>query len=333
MRCIGKRYLVVGFLTGTMLLLLSGCAKKEIVLENAYKIFDTSAKYGITNMGAAQTGDFFASGLVVTEDANLGLEQLSEESANVAQAAGVFLVDEKEAVFKKNIFERIYPASTTKIMTAYLALQKGNLDDMVTVSANAVNQESDSSVCKLKEGDQLTLKDLLYGLMLQSGNDAAVAIAEHISGSVEAFVALMNETAKDLGATGTHFVTPNGLHDDNHYTTVYDLYLMMNAAVQDERFVEIIKTPLYTANYTDASGQPTSQEWKTTNQYLAGNEEAPEGVVVIGGKTGTTGEAKYCLVQYNENTAGKPLISIVMKAETREGMYLLMGEMLKNFAN
>ena len=131
--------------------------------------------------------------------------------------------------------------------------------------------------------------------MLRSGNDAAVAIAEHISGSSEEFVVLMNAEAKALGATGSHFVTPNGLHDEEHYSTVYDMYLFMNAAVK--------------------------------------NEPMPEGVTVIGGKTGTTGEAKYCLVQYNENTAKEPVISIVLKADSRDNMYLLMSEMLKNFAN
>lgn len=313
-----------------MVMVLSGCGKQEVTLENAYDVYGTSAKYGITNNGSSQSAEFFAKNLVVATDENLGLEETTE---SVAEGAGVFRTSEKEAVYKKNIFERLYPASTTKILTAYIALKEGNLDDVVTVSANAVNQASDSSVCDLKEGDQITLRDLLYGLMLRSGNDAAVAIAEHISGSVEEFVVLMNAEAKALGATGSHFVTPNGLHDENHYTTVYDMYLFMNAAVQDETFVEILKTASYTANYTDAAGTAVTQEWLTTNQYLAGAEEVPEGVTVIGGKTGTTGEAKYCLVQYNENASKEPVISIVFKADCRDNMYLLMSEMLKNFAN
>lgn len=313
---------------GTMV--LGGCGKNEVTLENAYDVYETSAKYGITNNGNSQSAEFFAKDLVVTTDENLGLEETTE---SVAESAGVFRTTEKEAVYKKNIFERLYPASTTKILTAYIALKEGNLDDMVTVSENAANQASDSSVCDLKAGDQMTLRDLLYGLMLRSGNDAAVAIAEHISGSAEEFVVLMNAEAKALGATNSHFVTPNGLHDEDHYTTVYDMYLIMNAAVQDETFVEILKTANYTVNYTDAAGTPVTQEWLTTNQYLAGEEEIPEGVTVIGGKTGTTGEAKYCLVQYNENASKEPVISIVFKADCRDNMYLLMSEMLKNFAN
>ena len=329
MKCISKRKKAAALL-GVFVIGLTGCTSKEVVLENAYDVCDTSAKYGITENGASQSSEFFARDLVVTEDENLGLEKTTER---VAEAAGVFLTSKKEAVYKKNIFEKLYPASTTKILTAYVALKNGNLDDVVTVSANAANQASDSSVCELKEGDKITLRDLLYGLMLRSGNDAAVAIAEHISGSSEEFVVLMNAEAKALGATGSHFVTPNGLHDEEHYSTVYDMYLFMNAAVKNETFLEIIKSSHYTANYTDAAGNPVTKEWDSTNKYLMGTEPMPEGVTVIGGKTGTTGEAKYCLVQYNENTAKEPVISIVLKADSRDNMYLLMSEMLKNFAN
>ena len=329
MKCISKRKKAAALL-GVFVIGLTGCTSKEVVLENAYDVCDTSAKYGITENGASQSAEFFARDLDVTEDENLGLEKTTER---VAEAAGVFLTSKKEAVYKKNIFEKLYPASTTKILTAYVALKNGNLDDVVTVSANAANQASDSSVCELKEGDKITLRDLLYGLMLRSGNDAAVAIAEHISGSSEEFVVLMNAEAKALGATGSHFVTPNGLHDEEHYSTVYDMYLFMNAAVKNETFLEIIKSSHYTANYTDAAGNPVTKEWDSTNKYLMGTEPMPEGVTVIGGKTGTTGEAKYCLVQYNENTAKEPVISIVLKADSRDNMYLLMSEMLKNFAN
>ncbi|MFR2619464.1 MAG: D-alanyl-D-alanine carboxypeptidase family protein [Clostridia bacterium] len=329
MKCISKGKKAAALL-GVFVIGLTGCTSKEVVSENAYDVCDTSAKYGITENGASQSAEFFARDLVVTEDENLGLEKTTER---VAEAAGVFLTSQKEAVYKKNIFEKLYPASTTKILTAYVALKNGNLDDVVTVSANAANQASDSSVCELKEGDKITLRDLLYGLMLRSGNDAAVAIAEHISGSSEEFVVLMNAEAKALGATGSHFVTPNGLHDEEHYSTVYDMYLFMNAAVKNETFLEIIKSSHYTANYTDAAGNPVTKEWDSTNKYLMGTEPMPEGVTVIGGKTGTTGEAKYCLVQYNENTAKEPVISIVLKADSRDNMYLLMSEMLKNFAN
>lgn len=329
MKCINKCLGI--FLCGTLVLALCGCSKEETQLESAYHVFDTSEKYGITKTGNLQSAEFFARDLCVAEDENVGLEQTPEEY--VAEGAGLFQLNQKEAVYKKNIYERLYPASTTKILTALIALEESNLDDVVTVSANAATQASDSSVCGLKAGDRMTMRDLLYGLMMRSGNDAAIAIAEHISGSTEEFAVLMNAKARSLGATNSHFVNPNGLHDEEHYTTVYDMYLIMNAAVQNETFVEILNTANYTTNYTDAAGAATAQEWASTNKYLMGTETAPEGVSVIGGKTGTTGEAKYCLVQYNRNAAEEPLISIVYKADCRDNMYLLMNEILKNFAN
>lgn len=328
MKCTNKWRIVLPVVA--VALLFCGCSKDDTTLENAYNVFDTSTKYGITKTGNLQSAEFFAKDLCVTEDENIGLEDTTE---SVAEGAGLFRLNEKEAVYKKNIYERLYPASTTKILTALIALEESNLDDVVTVSANAANQASDSSVCGLKEGNQISMRDLLYGLMMRSGNDAAIAIAEHISGSSEEFAVLMNAKAQSLGATNSHFVTPNGLHDEDHYTTVYDMYLIMNAAVQNETFVEILQTANYTTNYTDAAGNPVTQDWATTNKYLTGTEAVPEGVTVIGGKTGTTGEAKYCLVQYNQNASGEPMISIVFKADCRDNMYLLMSEILKNFSN
>lgn len=328
MKCTNKWRIVLPVVA--VALLFCGCSKDDTTLENAYNVFNTSTKYGITKTGNLQSAEFFAKDLCVTEDENIGLEDTTE---SVAEGAGLFRLNEKEAVYKKNIYERLYPASTTKILTALIALEESNLDDVVTVSANAANQASDSSVCGLKEGDQISMRDLLYGLMMRSGNDAAIAIAEHISGSSEEFAVLMNAKAQSLGATNSHFVTPNGLHDEDHYTTVYDMYLIMNAAVQNETFVEILQTASYTSNYTDAAGNPVTQDWATTNKYLMGTEAVPEGVTVIGGKTGTTGEAKYCLVQYNQNASGEPMISIVFKADCRDNMYLLMSEILKNFSN
>ncbi len=207
-------------------------------------------------------------------------------------------------MYAKNLYERLYPASTTKILTAYIALKYcDDLDAMVTVSENAVNQASDSSVCNLKAGDVIRLRDLLYGLMLRSGNDAAVAIAEYISGDVDSFAALMNQEAAAMGATRSHFVNPNGLPDENHYTCVYDMYLIFSNAVKNDTFVSIIGTTSYDVTYTDASGEAVTHTWENTNQYLTGNATTGR-ISVVGGKTGTTGEAGYCLVLYSYNPSG-----------------------------
>ena len=185
-----------------------------------------------------------------------------------------------------------------------------------------------SSVCGLQAGDTLTLYDLLCGLLLQSGNDAGIAIAEHVSGSEEAFVSLMNEEAKKLGATGTNFTNPHGLQDENHYTTAYDLYLMFNAALQDERFVEILEKTTYSASITGGDGTARTQEWSPTNYYALGEAKAPDGVRVLGGKTGTTDEAGSCLILYSEDIENRPYISIVMGADEKSILYDEMSALL-----
>ena len=121
----------------------------------------------------------------------------------------------------------------------------------------------------------MTLYDLLCGLLLRSGNDCGVAIAEHISGSVEAFAELMNSEAKALGATGSHFVNPHGLHNENHYTTAYDLYLIFNACIQDQRFMDIISMDSYTMNLTGADGTTRTFDVVPTNYYSSGKINAP----------------------------------------------------------
>ena len=224
-----------------------------------------------------------------------------------------------------------YPASITKVMTALLAIENGDLSSEVTCSSNAFGVPGTSIY--LAEGETLTLEQMLYGLMLASGNDAAVAIAEHIGGSVEGFADMMNKEALAMGASRSHFVNPNGLPDENHYTSVYDLYLIFQNAVQNQTFLDIISTMSYDVVYTDVNGAGVEKTWENTNQYLTGKEKAPEGITVVGGKTGTTGAAGYCLVLYSYNASGQPIVSIVLKADGKSNLYLLMNEMLSGFAN
>ena len=166
--------------------------------------------------------------------------------------------------------------------------------------------------------------------MLRSGNDAAVTIAEGISGDQEKFAELMNSTAKSLGATNSHFVTPNGLHDENHYTSVYDMYLILNAALENPDFYQIFTANSYTASYT-SGGEAKTAEWSSTNQYQTGKVRTPSGFTILGGKTGTTGAAGYCLVLLSENEEHERIITIVFNADCRSNLYLLMNEILSNY--
>lgn len=203
-------------------------------------------------------------------------------------------------LYEKNGFEQAPMASTTKIMTLIIALENGNLDDLVTVSSYAAKMPKVHLGMKAEE--QYRLKDLLYSLMLESHNDTAVAIAEHIGGNVEGFADLMNEKAQELGAYQTHFVTPNGLDADDHYTTAYDLALIASYAIQNDTFLEIIKTPSYSFHE-----QTTGRNFTVNNkdQFLNSYNGA------IGIKTGFTGKAGYCFVGAAKREE-KQLVSVVL---------------------
>ncbi len=333
MKCINKKR--TAFVLSFALLFSSGCGfpeKDSPVLSEAYDIYETSKKYELISAddtSLRNTLPFFASGLCVSDGNDLGTK---ETSSYVAEAAGVFNLDTKEVTYAQNIYKKMYPASTTKILTAYLALKYGDLDEILTVSELAADQAADSSVCHINAGERLTLRQLLYGLMMQSGNDAAIVIAEAISGSVEAFADLMNQEAKALGALDSHFVNPNGLHDKDHYTTVYDLYLIFQEAVKNDAFLELIQTKEFTVDYLDPVGIPLQQVWNSTNKYLMETETAPKGVTVVGGKTGTTNDAGYCLVLLSSNSKNEQIVSIVMKADCRNNLYYYMNELLYGFS-
>ncbi len=329
-------------------LLLTGCKERQDVAD-AYAVYDTTSDY--VSFGTSVRGTnagMFASNLCVG-----GLTNSTEtfDEADLAETEAVFSVADGEVTYAKNIYTRRYPASTTKILTAYLAIKYGDLDQTVTVSENAIDSLTwDSSTCGLAVGDQVTLRDLLYGLMLRSGNDAANVIAETIAGSQEDFAALMNEEAAALGATQSHFVNAHGLSNEDHYTTAYDLYLIFSAALQYEEFVDVISADSYEVtimrypeetedeegeSQAGASGErePLEVTWENTNQYLNGDSEMPDGVRVIGGKTGTTNAAGSCLVLYSENAEGAPIISIVLASESHDNLYACMSGLLENFAN
>lgn len=301
---------------------MTGCGTK---IENAYDTYSTDYINGYSG------SNYFASNLCVTNDVNFGQDNM--QFAKTAEGAGAFNIDTHQVLYSQNLFEKLYPASTTKILTAYIILKNCDLNATVTVSHDAANPGHSSSVCGLKEGDVITVQDLLYGLLLESGNDAAIALAEYCSGSVEEFAKLMNSTAKSFGATNSNFVNPSGLPDENHYTTIYDMYLIFSNAISLESFVAIISSQTHDVAYTNAQGAAVSKTFKNTCGYLTGAYTVPENVTVTGGKTGTTGEAGYCLVLLSQNAKNERIISIVYKADGKKDLYSFMNEILSGFAN
>ena len=249
-------------------------------------------------------------------------------------AAGAFNDTTGETKYSQNLLEKIYPASTTKILTALVAIQNGNLNQICTVEASDLDLPAGSSVAHLKEGDKLSLEDLLKGMLLESGNDAAKAVARSVAGSEDKFADMMNQTAKAIGASHSHFVNPDGLPDDNHYTCAYDMYVIFHNALKEKTFRNIIQAKKLDATVTDKDGNSSVVTYKSTNLYFTGHIKAPDGIKVLGGKTGTTNAAGYCLVLLSKSRkTNQEIITVVFKADTRYNLYLMTNKLLTSFGS
>lgn len=221
-----------------------------------------------------------------------------------------------QVLYQQNGTETNYPASTTKLLTALVAVEHGKLNQMITISAQAIAKEQDSSSCYLNQGEQQPLEYLLYGLLIASGNDCADAIAEGITdGKPEQFVAWMNEAAKRAGAANSQFTNPHGLHDPGHYTTALDLALITRAALNDATVRTIASTRSFV--------------WPGKNNGVYYNHNALVGTYqgLLGGKTGFTGEAGLTLVNAAERN-GQRLIGVVMGYQSKETEFADMESLL-----
>lgn len=239
---------------------------------------------------------------VVLSGENISLEEKKNKlTASLrSKAACVMDGDTGRVLFGKSETEKLPMASTTKIMSCIIALEKGNLNDTVTFSKYAASMPDVQ--LNAASGEQFLLKDLLYSLMLESHNDTAVAIAEHVGGSVEGFAELMNAKAAELGLTSTHFVTPNGLDADTHYTTAEELSLIAAYAIRNETFVSIIGTPSHSFK---SINKKRTYKVNNKDRFLTMYDGA------IGVKTGFTGKAGYCFTGAVKKD-GKTLISSVL---------------------
>lgn len=239
-------------------------------------------------------------------------------AADVAQpeilSEGAVVLDAStgEVLYGKNAETRYYPASITKLMTALLVAEKANLSDTVTYSKTATtNLESGAVTLGLVEGDTLTVEQSLYGLMLKSANEVANGLAEHVSGSVSAFSALMNARAKELGCTNTNFVNPNGLNNSSHYTTPHDMALIARAAFQNDTVRKVASTVRYQIPATKKAGARTV----TMGHKMINSSDSRYYPGVIGGKTGYTSLAGNTLVTCAEKN-GVRLVAVVMKSKS-----------------
>lgn len=231
--------------------------------------------------------------------------EISAQSAILMDAnTGVIL-------YAKNIHEKLYPASVTKILTCLLAIENGNLDDTVPFSHEAVfSVPLDGSKMGMDEGESITLEECLYGIMVASANEVANAVAEYVGGTIGNFIDMMNEYAAELGCTDSHFVNSNGLHDEDHYTSAYDLATISRVFFQNELLCKVSNTPKY--HFESSATQP-DDIYKNNKHKLINGEISYNGIV--GGKTGYTDEARQTLVTCAEQN-GMKLICVVLKEES-----------------
>lgn len=323
MKCTNKRrYAIIALLLSSCMG-LAGCGDSKYTM--AYQIDNDVSSYQLVSTTETEVAIPFASGLCVapSDVSNNGF------SLEDVGAAGLFDLKNSETVYAQSVNEQVSPASLTKIMTALVALKYGSPEQVITASENVTIKESGAQLCGLKPGDKMTLDQALHILMIYSANDVAVLIAEGVAGSVDAFVDMMNEEAASIGATNCHFMNPNGLTQDDHYVTTYDLYLIFQEAMKYDLFNQIIQMTSYSTTYTDSRGAEKALEVQTTNLFLRGTYETPANITVIGGKTGTTNAAGHCLILLSRSSDGTPYISVIMKDTSRDVLYADMGKLLE----
>ena len=262
-----------------------------------------------------------------TNDVSITVELLEELLPSPSLSAeGATVIEQKtgKVLYGKDEHKRLYPASTTKVLTGLLAIELGNLDDLVTVGDEVNMVAWDGSKAGLVQNEEITLENLVYGLLINSGNDAANTIAVHIArkvsgkelGTQEAidyFSGLMNERAVKAGALDSNFVSPHGYHDPNHYTTAYDLAMIGRAAMEHEFFRKVVATPAMDTTYW-STGQP--RYWRSKDKLI--KKDDPEYYeYATGGKTGYTSKAGQCLISFASKD-GLDLVSVVFKSATSQ---------------
>lgn len=323
--CLLIRYILCLFLCLVLIGCTTGCSKRELV--NAYcntNINMSVEKEGSISESSVNRVTPFSGNLAVLPE---GFTNQFQYSSDVGE---LLLVnnDTNEILYSKDSMRKVAPASTTKLLTAYIILTKCNLQDKVTVPHD-IALENGAVALFIKQGDVITVDELLHGLLIESANDCGVALAIHASGSVSEFAKLMNQTALELGATHSYFKNPHGLDEEGHYSCAYDLYLILKKDLEIPHFVEIVSKKSYTITYTNSEGEKVETPITSTNQYFNGKSNPPNGITILGGKTGTTTNAGHCLVLSAQNSEQQHLIGVVLNATDRNQLYDTMTRLLK----
>lgn len=322
-----KKFLIMRRIISVTLILcmtlLTGCGSKTF---KAGKQLDIGILPELPLYGDYGMADEYA---VIDRD-----EELDAAAYNSFFAT--MLVDDttKVPIVAHNVHNRIYPASMTKLMTGILvmeSIEKGDisLDDIVTLNRKVTFDDWDAMASDLVGGCRVSVKNLLYGLMITSYNDCGVILAELIAGSESAFCDRMNEKAREIGATNTHFENCHGLHSDDHYTTAYDLYLIISEFSKHDLAYIIDSLNTYDFTYTDPDGNEQVVTIEPTNEFVTGEINMPSGYSIGSWKTGTTEEALNCLVmEFVNDSTGDKYVALIAGADGKEALYSAMTELI-----
>lgn len=325
MKCLNNKNKIIYICTITLLCcsLLSGCSSNAYSKDQPLHISTTS------NLPIVRPASLANDNVVIPYDAYV------YDDADFEYEAGLLINQTKNSVVcAVNPHKQIYPASMTKILTAVVVMDAVNngqisLNDTVVIRKEIEFNEANVTALGLEPGDYITVNELLHGLLISSYNDCAIALARYVSGSVSDFVDLMNKKAQELGATNSHFVNPHGLHDNNHYTTPYDLYLIFKEFLKYDTLVQIDSSSSYVLTmYRDS--EKITTELTPTNAFLSNSVEMPTGYHITGWKTGTTEKAGSCIIlEFVNDETNEEYICLVSNAKDHETLYQNVNDMLK----
>ncbi|MCM1180167.1 MAG: serine hydrolase [Clostridium sp.] len=304
--------------------LLSGCGSST-----AYDVNEPLHVRSTVNLPIVRPFGLARENVVIPYDAYV------YDDAAFEYESGLLINETKNTVVcAVNPHKQIYPASMTKVLTAIIvmeAIENGTIgkNDTVVIKKEIEFNEDNVTTLGLEPGDYITVDELLHGLLISSYNDCAVALARYIAGSVSDFVDLMNAKAAELGATNSHFVNPHGLHDNNHYTTPYDLYLIFKEFLSKEELVKIDSEQSYVLTMY-REDEKIQTDLIPTNGFLSNSFEMPSGYHITGWKTGTTDKAGSCIIlEFVNDDTNEEYICLVSNAKDHESLYTNVEDMLK----
>ncbi len=329
-----KRLLSMILIVIVTVVSVTACDKEKSVtdLMGSYAASDSIVNDDVGAMMSATFSPLLSEWFIcdITEDMLNTSYVFDEENEKKKGAAYVINRTDNELVFGYNMLSKMYPASITKLLTTLVVLENCDVKEPVTIDETVAAMKR-GSVAELNEGDVISIYNLLIVLLTISANNAAVALARHVAGSEEAFAEMMNAEMNKLGNHSSSFKNCSGLHLNEHYTTPYDMYIVFQECMKYDSFRSIMKLIEGEYEYTNAAGEQCVRKYKTTNCFKNGLYEYPENITILGGKTGTTDSAGYCIMLLVQSDTGTEYIIGIYNCATEEKLYTKAAELMTQY--